>query len=205
MAAPIYLATENAGKLKEFREALGNDYNDLLTLQDVREKERYIAEETGSTFLQNAHIKAKALFEIVKAPVIADDSGLLVSKIADRPGVYSARLGKTDDERISKIFDLLDGRVEKHEQGRTLLSKARFISSICYLSEDLMPIYFNGVVYGYIQSEISGEGGFGYDPIFYYPPEQKTFAELTIEEKCKVSHRAMALKALKLYLNKSFK
>ena len=181
----IIIATGNAGKVREFKRML-----EPLGYQVFSQKEKGIildVEETGTTFAENAVRKAKAVWEKVKLPVIADDSGLCVDALDGRPGIYSARYageGATDADRVKKLLAELEGK-----ENRT----GRFVCAIAYIDGTGETHVFEGVCKGTMAESPRGEDGFGYDPIFYYPPAGKTFAELTAEEKNRVSHRARAL------------
>ncbi|MDH5717203.1 MAG: RdgB/HAM1 family non-canonical purine NTP pyrophosphatase [Spirochaetia bacterium] len=194
----LYCSTENDNKLKEINNYI-NKYLELKnkiiikSVKDLSEnlKEKYNPEENSETFLNNAFIKAKSLYDLIKKPVFAEDSGLEVKALNNRPGVQSARYAKTNSERIEKLlFELKSFEGEER--------KANFTTCLCYLDIYANPIYFFGRVDGFISEKPSGVNGFGYDPVFYYPPLNKTFAEISMEEKQSVSHRA---KALKLFLN----
>ena len=148
-------------------------------------------EENGSTFAENAKIKAEAICKAVGAAAVADDSGLCVDALDGAPGVYSARYAgedASDDDRIAKLLsELADVPQEK----RT----ARFVSAVCVCFPDGSEITAEGVCEGVIGFEKKGNGGFGYDPVFMVG--EKSFAEFTAEEKDAVSHRGNALRALK--------
>ena len=180
----IVVASHNVGKLAEFR-AMLSDYTvlspkDLNITADV--------EETGDTFYDNALIKARALFEISGRPSIADDSGLCVDALNGAPGVFSARYsGGGDAENINKLLSELKG-----VKNRT----AHFECCIVfYDGKDI--ISATGKAYGYITFERMGDGGFGYDPVFFSDDLGKTFGQASEHEKNTVSHRARALQALK--------
>jgi XTP/dITP diphosphohydrolase len=144
-------------------------------------------DESGTTFAENARLKADFYSRLTGLDTLGDDSGLEVMALENRPGVFSARYagaGANDDERIAKLLaELVD------IQDR----RARFVAAVC-LSRAGQPLKsFTGLVRGEILREKKGSHGFGYDPLFYYPPLGKTFAELSLEEKNRVSHRARAL------------
>lgn len=154
-------------------------------------------EETGTTFAENARLKAKAAFEHCNMPAIADDSGLMVDALNGAPGVYSARYageGASDSDKINKLLsELSNVPYEK----RT----ATFVSSICCILEDGKMIEVMGECRGRIALQPVGEGGFGYDPVFIVDGG-KSFAQLSDVEKDKISHRGNALRALKSELEK---
>lgn len=182
------LATQNEGKVREIEQALtGSD----IRLVSVREQGALtVPEETGLTFLENARLKALHYFRLTKIPTLAEDSGLVVDFLGGAPGVYSARFGPTDEERIEKLLVLLKP-CHGHKERR-----ARFVSAFCLAQMDSV-VEVAGEVKGWIAKETRGVSGFGYDPVFYYPPMRKTFGEMTIEEKNQVSHRSRALEKLR--------
>ncbi len=188
----ILLATNNPGKLAELRalaEPLGLD---VVGLADLGLE--LAVEEDGRTFLENATKKAVTAAEASGLPSLADDSGLEVAALDGRPGVHSARYAgpeATDEDRIRKLLGELEG-VPWH------LRTARFRSVVVLAlpgrSEPVLVA--EGACHGRITEKPSGHGGFGYDPVFWHPPSNKTFAEMTPEEKNAVSHRARAMRAL---------
>lgn len=186
----IIIATGNAGKVREFKRML-----EPLGYQVFSQKEKGIildVEETGTTFAENAVRKAKAVWEKVKLPVIADDSGLCVDALDGRPGIYSARYageGATDADRVKKLLTELEGK-----ENRT----GRFVCAIAYIDGAGEPHVFEGVCEGTMAESPRGEDGFGYDPIFLVG--EKTFAEMTAKEKDAVSHRGKANRLLEDYL-----
>lgn len=193
----IILASNNKNKIKEISEQL-----EKFKIKIISQKEAGYdieVEETGKTFEENAIIKAEAINKISGIPVIADDSGLEIDALNGEPGVYSARYAgpnATDRDKIEKILNLLKG-VEDHKR------TARFKCVICYIDKNTEKHIFEGVCEGNIAQEPRGEGTFGYDPIFIYG--EKTFAEMPLEEKNKVSHRGIAVEKLVDYLVKNIK
>lgn len=190
------LATSNKGKIREIRAAL----KDLdLQLKELSEWEPLPeADESGSSFRENAFLKARHYFLLTGLPTLAEDSGLCVDALGGSPGVHSARLATTDPERIEAVLSQLSV-LSPSPPGRS----ARFISSICLLWPE-GSIEVDGEVEGEISDRPRGEGGFGYDPIFFFPPLGRTFAQLSAEEKNRVSHRALALGKLRRALERSF-
>jgi len=186
------LATQNRGKLRELEAVLEDRGLDLLTLEDLPELPDAV--EDGLTFGANARKKALHYHHLTRLPTIADDSGLAVDAIGGQPGVYSARFATTDAERITKLLRLLSS-VEETDRG------AQFVCAICLCFSSDRLIEVEAEVHGRITLEPQGSSGFGYDPVFYYPPFRRTFAELTATEKNQVSHRARALSKLKEKLN----
>lgn len=189
------IATNNPKKLVELSRILNP-----LGIDAISAKEAGITiddvEETGTTFAENAFIKAKTAFERTGIPAIADDSGLSVDALDGRPGIFTARYGGdglTDEDRYLKLLDELKN---VPEEKRT----ANFSCAICCIISDLQKIEVEGKCFGKIAFEPSKGGGFGYDPIFMY--EDKCFSQLTADEKDAVSHRGQALRKLQAELKK---
>lgn len=184
----LLLATTNPGKVTEIREALSGLEIDLLTLADwgaVPEPE-----ETGNTFGENARLKATYYSRFTGLPALADDSGLLVEALAGRPGVHSSRYAPTDAERIQRLLRELASFERTEERA------AKFVCAVCLAHGDYM-LAVAGEVRGHIAPEPAGSNGFGYDPVFFYPPLERTFGELDRSLKNRVSHRAVALRKLR--------
>ncbi len=187
----IIFATGNENKMKEIREILGN-----LGLEIVSMKEAGISVdivEDGETFEENAMIKAEAVSKLCDDIVLADDSGLEVDYLDKAPGVYSARFMGEDtsyDIKNQAIIDKLEG-VPKEKR------TARFVCAIAAVLPSGKKISTRGTIEGMIGYEIKGENGFGYDPIFYVEELGCTTAEISPEEKNKVSHRGNALRAMR--------
>ena len=184
----LILASNNAHKVKEIKQIL-TDYN-ILTLKEVNFTEDII--EDGDSFEENALIKARTIAKYSGKAAIADDSGLSVELLDGRPGVYSARYSKeqTDEKNIEKVLMELDGKK----------SKAKFVSVIALVNPDGTEYTFRGECHGEIIFEKRGNNGFGYDPIFYVPTLNKTFAELTPEQKNSISHRKQSLEKFSQFL-----
>lgn len=184
----LILASNNAHKVEEIKSIL-DDYK-ILTLKDIGYYEDII--EDGTTFEENALIKARTIAEYSGKVAIADDSGLSVALLDGRPGVYSARYSaeQTDEKNIEKVLAELNG--EK--------SEAKFVSVIALVRPDGSEVTFRGECHGEIIFEKRGNNGFGYDPIFYVPSLEKTFAELTPEQKNSISHRKESLEKFSKYL-----
>ena len=181
-------ATNNAHKLAEMRRILVRMGHTVLSQREAGVLLE--PEETGTTFEENAAIKAQAICEACQKPTIADDSGLCVDALDGAPGVYSARYGhkSSDAERIAYLLEnLKDVPAER----RT----AKFVCVITCLWPDDRRIVARGECPGQILFAPKGTGGFGYDPVFYLPELEKTYAELAPEEKNAISHRARALQA----------
>ncbi|MFC7365508.1 MULTISPECIES: XTP/dITP diphosphatase [Bhargavaea] len=186
----VIIATKNRGKAKDF-EALLSPYGiKVLTLYDVAPELEI--EETGTTFRENAALKAETVAEKLGKMVIADDSGLAVDALGGKPGVYSARYsgkGATDERNIEKLLAELSGVPDEE---RT----ARFVCVLAVAAPGTETRFFEGACEGRILRTPAGENGFGYDPVFYVPMEERTMAQLTPEEKAVVSHRGEAIRSL---------
>ncbi|MDZ5470767.1 XTP/dITP diphosphatase (plasmid) [Bacillus sp. 31A1R] len=194
----IIIATKNKGKAKEFEQMflpLGFEVKTLLDYNDIGD-----IEETGSTFEENAIIKAEELSKLLNQIVIADDSGLMVDALDGAPGIYSARFAgeeKNDEANIDKILQLLQG---VPDEKRT----ARFYCALAVAIPSKSSQTVSGECEGRILHERRGSYGFGYDPIFFAIEKGKAMAELTPEEKSQISHRAKALEKLKENLTAIF-
>ena len=184
----LILASNNAHKVEEIKSIL-EDYN-ILTLKDINYTEEIV--EDGTTFEENALIKARTICKYSGKTAISDDSGLSVDLLDGRPGVYSARYSKeqTDEKNIEKVLLELNGQK----------SKAKFVSVIALVKPDGTELTFRGECHGEIIFEKRGTNGFGYDPIFYVPSLDKTFAELSAEQKNSISHRKQSLEKFSQYL-----
>jgi XTP/dITP diphosphohydrolase len=180
----LVLASGNPGKLKELQSAL-----EPMGWHVEAKPPELEPEEIGSTFMENARIKAQVVAEVLGKPTLADDSGLEVKSLKGRPGVHSARYGLDDPGRIRRLLAELKDQTDR---------SARFVCALCIAGPN-GSIWFEteGICEGEILTEPRGTGGFGYDPVFYVPELDKTFAELTAEEKLQYSHRGKALKELK--------
>ncbi len=195
----IVLATNNSHKVTEFRNCFAEKgiEAEIIPISETGFSGEII--EDADTFEENAYIKAKALCDYTGMIAVADDSGLVVDALDGAPGVYSARYageGCSDADNINKLLADLAKVPEKSRS-------ARFVCSICVCRPDgnvLKVSAFGGE--GEIIDECRGSGTFGYDPVFYYPPMDKTYAEMTSEEKNSVSHRGRAIE--KLLNNKEF-
>jgi XTP/dITP diphosphohydrolase len=185
----MMMATTNRGKAAELKRILGEVEIELLSLERGAETESI---EAGATFTENALLKARFYHARSGLITIADDSGLEVDALGGAPGLYSARYGATDAERIARLLDDLKG---VPEEGRT----ARFVCAAAIVWEGGERV-FTGEVRGRITFEPRGENGFGYDPIFYFEPAGMTFAEMTRDEKSRVSHRGRAFARLAAWL-----
>lgn len=194
MEQKIVFATGNEGKMREVRLILKD-----LGLPVLSMKEAGVSldiEENGTTFAENAMIKAKAVWEKTGGIVLADDSGLVVDYLGGEPGVYSARYLGEDTSYEIKNQAIIDRLADAKEEERT----ARFVSAIAAVLPDGSELVTEGTVEGLIAHEPAGNGGFGYDPIFYLPEYGVTSAEIPIEKKNEISHRGKALEAMKIKL-----
>ncbi len=194
MIEQLVIATTNKGKVKEFRSLLSPSIKEILSINDFDNIPKI--EETGNTFEENALIKATVVANITGKSAVSDDSGLEVEALGGEPGIYSARYAgqaATDSDNIDKLLKELEGINNR---------AARFVCCIALVNSSGMENTFTGTCEGEILTARRGEGGFGYDPVFYYPPADKTFAELNLEEKNKYSHRAKAIEKLNDYLLK---
>lgn len=192
----IVIATQNKGKIKEFKQMLEKYRINVLSLADFTHISFPEVEETGTTFVENAKIKAEAYRKLLNKPVLADDSGLVIDALDGRPGVYSARYAgeaATDEENIDKVLD---------EMQDIELSKrtARFVAVLALAIPNSETLFFEGACEGVIAESPRGENGFGYDPIFVPKGSNRTMAELSSEEKNRISHRYHALEKMKIWL-----
>ncbi len=188
----LVVATGNRGKLEEFRKILP-DY-EIVSMREAGFSEEI--EENGTTFEENALIKARTVMEATGKTAIADDSGLMVDALGGAPGIYSARYAgenATDADLVKKLLGEMQD-VPKEERG------AAFVSVIAYVTPDGEEKTFRGECRGYIDFAPKGDNGFGYDPVFMVPAYGKTFAELEMEEKNVISHRGRALEIFKTYM-----
>jgi XTP/dITP diphosphohydrolase len=179
----LVVATQNPGKMGELQTQLQGLSLELMLMPT----ELQIA-ETGTTFSENACLKASQVAKFTHQWAIADDSGLEVTALKGAPGLYSARYGKTDPERIQRLLD---------EMADHLNRQAQFVCAIAVAQPDgAIALQSQGICVGEILTAPRGTGGFGYDPIFYLPQQQKTFAELSTSEKQRISHRGVAIQNL---------
>ncbi|MCI9605526.1 MAG: XTP/dITP diphosphatase [Oscillospiraceae bacterium] len=190
----MVLASKNPKKLEEMAVILSQLGIEVVLESDVGVDVE--VEETGTTFEENAALKAFAVMEAAGLPAIADDSGLCVDALGGGPGVYSARYGGeglTDADRYRLVLEGLQGQLDRG---------AKFVSAICCAFPGGDRVEARGECPGVIGYAPQGENGFGYDPIFFLPEKKKTFAQLTGEEKNAISHRGKALEKFKEELEK---
>ena len=188
MIKEVVLATRNRGKVREFSKLLEGVFEKVVSLNDLDTPPDVI--EDGLTFRENALKKARAIAQYTGKPAIADDSGLEVDALDGKPGVYSARYAgedASDKDNIIKLLRDLNG-IEERE--------ARFVCCIALVFPDGRETVVEGRCDGFILDEPRGEGGFGYDPVFFLPGHGKTMAEIPQELKNKISHRARASQLL---------
>lgn len=186
----IIIATNNAHKVEEFKRLLTPMGYEVYSLKDKKIKVEI--EENGSTFAENAMIKAQTIYDMVHLPVIADDSGICVDALNGRPGIYSARYGGEgldDHGRNLKLLEELQGVTNR---------TGRFVCSIAYIDANGEKHSFEGVCEGVIGDEEKGENGFGYDPLFLVG--EKSFAQLSGADKDALSHRGKANRLLCAYI-----
>ncbi len=192
----IIIATNNSNKVREMKQKLAKFGINVLSQSEVGVN--IDVEETGETFKENALIKAQAIYDILKKPVIADDSGLCIDALDGAPGVHSHRFAgedATDKDRINVVLEKLkDTPTEK----RT----ARFKCCVCYIDAEGEKHFFEGTAEGIIGTEPRGTNGFGFDPIFHYEGDERSFAEYTPDEKNAVSHRGKAVAQFVEYITK---
>ena len=186
---PLVLATRNQGKIREFKELLSDFQIEIKSLQDFGPLSPIL--EDGETFEENAYKKAHLTAKMLGFPVLADDSGLMVDALGGRPGVHSARYAgenASDKENNLKLLEAMEGLKNR---------KATFKCVIIVAVPTGPALTYEGQCDGEIAREMKGDHGFGYDPLFYYPPLKKTFAQLSVEKKNRVSHRGKAMANLR--------
>ena len=186
----LCFATNNSHKLEEVRHAIRQIQ--IVSLEEINCFEEL--PETRDTLEGNSVQKAEYVLDKYKVPCFADDTGLEVEALNNAPGVYSARYGgpqRNADDNIDLLLKNLHGKSNRHARFRTVISLVGLQS---------VPVLFEGIISGVITSERSGTSGFGYDPVFLPDGYSKTFAEMTMDEKNKLSHRALAVKKLEAYL-----
>lgn len=187
----LVIASNNQNKVREIKQIIGDKFTKIYSLKELGVE--VDVEETGATFFENSLIKAKAITEITGKASLADDSGLVVDVLGGAPGVYSARFAGepcNDENNNDKLLKLLEG--VKYED-----KTARFVSVVTLYYPNCEYVFSEGSVEGHVLSERRGDGGFGYDPLFYCDKLGKTFGEASQEEKNLVSHRANALSELR--------
>ena len=189
----IVLATHNRDKREELQEALSGFTVKILSLNDFP----FIGEieEVGKTLLENSMIKAKTVHNLTQLPVIADDTGLEVEALNGAPGIYSARYAGEDvtyEDNVNKLLAEMENIPLENR-------KAQFRTVISFIDKD-RELWTEGTIKGIIVETAKGKNGFGYDPVFFVPELEKTFSELSIGEKNKISHRGLAMKKFRILL-----
>jgi len=190
----LVIATSNQGKAAEIRDLLTDYPVDFKSLDDFGPIPPVV--EDGDTFDENAYKKASFVSKILGLPALADDSGLVVEALDGAPGVYSARYAgenASDRQRYTKLLDEMKGHSDR---------RAAFECVISLAVPTGAALTYEARCEGIIAAEPAGEGGFGYDPVFYYPPLKKTFGQLSREEKSRISHRGKALRELRDEMDK---
>ena len=187
----VVLASKNRHKLEEISQ-ITQKFDMELVLQSELGVDIDV-EETGTTFEENSFLKAQAVMQATGLPALADDSGIAVDALNGEPGIYSARYGFDPTLDDWGRLQLLLKNTEQVPDGRR---QAQFVCVITLVTPEGQTLQARGEVHGELLRSPAGENGFGYDPIFYYPPYGKTLAQATPEEKNRVSHRAVALKVL---------
>ena len=190
----LVLASTNAGKLKEFQALLGD-----LGVETFPMPAELEVEETGSTFAENARLKASTVARATRCWALADDSGLEVMALGGAPGVYSARYAPTDRARIERLIrELALAEREAQGAGGEAGRRARFVAALALANpHGAVELEVEGVCEGWILEAPRGDGGFGYDPVFWIENMGQTFAEMDTDTKARWSHRGRALAALK--------
>jgi len=196
-SVPFILATQNKDKVREISEILLEYPFRIMTMDDAGFREEI--EETGTTFAENAMIKARAVHSQTGGYVMADDSGLSIDALGGAPGVYSARFHGKDssyEQKIAALWELLSD-VPLYER------TAHFICAIAVIRPDGSSFVVEGVSDGILWDKMLGKNGFGYDPVFYVPEFKMTTAEMTPQMKHSISHRGKALRAMLAELDQS--
>lgn len=192
----IVFATGNEGKLREIREILEGFEIEVISMKDVGIVDEVT--ENGKSFRENSLIKSRYVCEKSGLPVLADDSGLEIDYLDGGPGIYSARYLGRDTDYYTKNSIIIDKLKSAFDEERG----ARFVCAVSLVLPDGREFVTEGVMEGEIAHEIKGENGFGYDPIFYLPEYGMTSAEISREEKNKISHRGKALKKMRELIEK---
>ena len=198
MEHKIVFATGNEGKMREVRLILADLGMEILSMKEAGANPDIV--ENGKTFGENAQIKAQAVWEQTGGIVLADDSGLVIDYLNGEPGIYSARYMGEDTSYEIKNQALIDRLAGVEGEDRS----ARFVCNIAAVLPDGQVVHTEETMEGLIAMEPAGDGGFGYDPILYLPESGKTSAEISIEEKNRISHRGKALEAMKVKLKEIF-
>jgi XTP/dITP diphosphohydrolase len=193
----IAIASSNKEKIEEIKDLLNNEV-EILSPKDL-DIENFEVDEDKDTLKGNSYKKAKTLFDRVKIPTMADDTGLFVNALDGRPGVKAHRYA-SEDPTYKENRDKLIGELEDKND-----RSAYFKSCICYIDQDGKDYYFEGIINGTITKEEHGDYDFGYDQIFKPDGSEKTFGQMTVQEKNDFSHRAIAVKEFGSYLKDRYK
>jgi XTP/dITP diphosphohydrolase len=191
---PLVIASGNPGKITEIQELLAGFPIEIKSLNDFGPIPE--VQEDGETFDENAYKKASFASKILGIPALADDSGLVVEALGGAPGVLSARYAgenATDEQRVAKLLKEMKGQINRN---------AAFVCVLSIAVPSGPALTYEARCEGLIAEQPAGQNGFGYDPIFFYPPLNKTFGQMTIAEKSQVSHRGKALNELKQEVDK---
>lgn len=198
MKQRVIFATGNEGKMKEVRLILADMGMEIVSMKEAGADLDIV--EDGTSFGENAEIKARAVWNVTGDIVLADDSGLVIDYLDGEPGIYSARyLGEDTSYEVKNRVIL-----ERMEGAKGDERSARFVSAIAAVLPDGRVLHTEGIVEGVIANRAAGDGGFGYDPIFFLPEYGMTSAEIPIELKNEISHRGKALAAMKEMMKKEF-
>jgi XTP/dITP diphosphohydrolase len=190
----IIIATRNRGKTEEIREILA-DLN--IPISDLNDEGIGIdMDENGESYKENALIKAREIYRLTHRVVISDDSGLEVDALGGRPGIHSARYAEDSKRRIEKLLSEMKGIPFESR-------RARFRCVACLFINENRYEFFEGTIEGHISEEPKGENGFGFDPVFFLKEYNRTMAEIPIEEKNRISHRARAFHKLREFIIKN--
>ncbi|MDD4987700.1 MAG: RdgB/HAM1 family non-canonical purine NTP pyrophosphatase [Candidatus Izemoplasmatales bacterium] len=183
----LLIASNNFNKIREFKEILANSPFKLLTCADLNA--HLDIEETGMTFRENALIKAKAFYDRFRIPTIADDSGLEVIALGNRPGVFSQRYSPsgTDEDNLALLLKEMHGVEDR---------RAQYVCELVYYQSPETVVFFSGILKGQIMDNPISGNGFGYDPVFYIPSLKKRLSQCRPEEKNAISHRGQAIRQL---------
>jgi XTP/dITP diphosphohydrolase len=192
----IVLATRNQGKLREIRDVLAGVPLQVSSLEEFGNIPE--PEETGDTFAENARVKALYYAKATSAAVVAEDSGLEIDDLDGAPGVYSARFGGPEAAAYPAKFALIYRMLRERTGG--VNSRARFVCHLALAAGGEVSFEAEGIVEGLVVDPPRGSGGFGYDPIFFFPPFGQTLAEVKADRKAEVSHRGKAFRELRRYL-----
>lgn len=193
----LIIASNNQHKISEIKQILGNYFNEVYSLKEMGLDIEI--EENGSTFYENAKIKAQTIFDITHENVLSDDTGLCVDALNGEPGIYSARYAGEEcnsNKNIDKLLAKLKGVKNRN---------AHFVTEMVLLLSNGEEIRGTGITMGHITEQRIGDNGFGYDPVFYSDDLRKTFGVSTSDEKNSISHRGRALQDLEQNLKKKLK